>query len=57
MTMTGKQQSYYGVMRTNKYIKGRPGRASGTDMKGSEGIGRFPELREGFRRYRKGQGG
>jgi hypothetical protein len=57
MTMTGKQQSYYSVVRTNKYIKGRPRRAPGTNMKGPEGIGRFLKLWEGFQGYRKDRGG
>jgi hypothetical protein len=39
MVMTGKQQSYYNAVHPNKYIKGRPRRASGTNTKGSEGIG------------------
>jgi hypothetical protein len=56
MTMTSKQRSYYSVMRTNKYIKGRPGRAPGTNTKGPEGIGRFPKLRGRFPGVQEGSG-
>jgi hypothetical protein len=56
MTMTSKQRSYYGVVRTNKYIKGRPRRAPGTNTKGPEGSRRVRKVSEAAGKVSGGTG-